>query len=135
MAGALHTGLLAPGRLKDAALLGLSFAKESKISEGRIYCFGESGDACCVYALWVKGERGMVPRLVASFLEIYGIEPAELTLVDMGARRSWLAAAALFFWRCRPLKKLGLWLFARSLAACTQSLEKLVAGVKAGGRP
>lgn len=135
LAAALHTGLLAPGKLKEAALLGLSFAKENQMSGGKIYCFGESSDECRVYALWVKGERDMVPRLVTSFLEVYEIKPAEFTLVDTGGRGGWLAAAGLFFWRTRLLKKLGFWLFTRSLAACARPLEELVAGVKGGRRP
>ncbi len=50
--------------------------------EGRIIPLGNDPAGNSVFALSVKGERGMVHRLVESMLAIYNIPQEEIALVD-----------------------------------------------------
>ena len=71
---------------------------------------GEGCPGNDVYALSVKGERGMVYRLVNSFLGLYGIGENELSLVDSGAGDNFYLLAGLLFCRFHLLAPLGRYL-------------------------
>lgn len=83
LAGAIHSGLLPVGRFPAGKeLWNLHFLNLKKNWEGKILSLGEDRQGNKIYALSVKGERGMINRLVESFLMIYHIPDNELRLVD-----------------------------------------------------
>jgi len=86
LAGAIHTGRLpAGGDPGQSQLWGQPFLN-IKNGEGKIVSLGDDEQGNKIYALSVKGERGMVYRLVDSFLSIYNIPDGELNLVNSGVR-------------------------------------------------
>jgi ferredoxin len=70
-----------------------------KNDPGKVLSLGKDARGNDVYALSVKGERGMVYRLVNSFLGLYGIGENELSLVDSGAGDNFYLLAGLLFCR------------------------------------
>ncbi len=82
LAGAIHTGRLPAGELPVRDQLWDLLSLNIRGGEGKIISLGEDGAGNKVYALSVKGERGMIYRLVESFLRIYNIQDAEMRMVD-----------------------------------------------------
>jgi hypothetical protein len=81
-----------------------------KNDPGKVLSLGKDARGNDVYALSVKGERGMVYRLVNSFLGLYGIGENELSLVDSGAGDNFYLLAGLLFCRFHLLAPLGRYL-------------------------
>ncbi|HOV78648.1 MAG TPA: DUF3189 family protein [Bacillota bacterium] len=102
LAGAIHAGSLPLGREPEASeIWGLQSLNIERCDEGKILSLGSDERGNEIYALSVKGERGMTHRLVESFLEIYGIPEDGFRLVDTGMKDNlyMLAGRALFCFR------------------------------------
>ncbi|MDD4766183.1 MAG: DUF3189 family protein [Desulfotomaculaceae bacterium] len=82
LAGAIHTGRLPAGELPARDQLRDLLSLNIRGGEGSIISLGQDDAGNKVYALSVKGERGMIYRLVESFLRIYNIQEAEMIMVD-----------------------------------------------------
>ena len=82
LAGAIHTGRLPAGELPARDQLWDLLSLNIRDGAGRIISLGQDDAGNKVYALSVKGERGMIYRLVESFLHIYNIPEAEMIMVD-----------------------------------------------------
>lgn len=107
LAGAIHTGRLSAGeRPGQSRLWGQPFLN-IKNGEGNIVALGDDDLGNKIYALSVKGERGMVCRLVESFLSIYDIPEGELNLVDSGVRDNLYLLTGRFLCRSRFFAPLG----------------------------
>lgn len=104
VAGAIHTGRMQAGELPDRGRLRDLLSLNIRGGEGEIISLGEDRFKNKVYALSVKGERGMIYRLVESFMSIYRIPEVEMRMVDNGFKDNiFLQAGKLL---CRS------WLFA-----------------------
>ena len=110
LAGAIHTGRLAAGEKPDKNFWSQPFLSIKKNDPGKVLSLGKDARGNDVYALSVKGERGMVYRLVNSFLGLYGIGENELSLVDSGAGDNFYLLAGLLFCRFHLLAPLGRYL-------------------------
>lgn len=80
VAGAIHTGRLPAGGLPDRDQLWELLSLNIRGGEETIISLGEDDFRNKVYALSVKGERGMIYRLVDSFQRIYKIQ--DMRMVD-----------------------------------------------------
>lgn len=83
-----------------------------------------------IYALSVKGERGMVYRLVESFLCIYSIPEGELGLVDSGVKDNVYLLAGRLLCRSKFLAPLGYFLATIGIGKLYGRLSQLVLDVK-----
>lgn len=107
LAGAIHTGRLpAGGDPGQSRLWGQPFLN-IKNGEGKIVSLGNDEQGNKIYALSVKGERGMVYRLVESFLSIYNIPDGELNLVDSRVRDNLYLLTGRFLCKSKFLAPLG----------------------------
>ncbi len=103
-----------------------------KEDEGKILSLGKDDLGNDVYALSVKGERGMLYRLVDSFLGMYGIGESELNLIDSGIRDNLYLLAGVFFCRLPLLAPLGRPLILAGLKKHYSRLAQLTAEVRMG---
>ncbi len=78
-----------------------------KGEDGKIISLGEDEWGNKIYALSVKGERGMVSRLVKSFLNIYNIPDNKLSLVDCKVRENYFLLLGWFLYRINIFTSLG----------------------------
>lgn len=133
LAGAIHTGRLPAGREPGSSeLWSLPFLNSEKSEEGKIISLGEDGLGNKIYAFSVKGERGMVPRLVKSFLKIYKIPEDELSLLDTGLRDNGFLLAGGLLCRFGLLNPLGRFFIMTGVKKIYGRLTRLVQDVKAG---
>lgn len=131
LAGAIHTGQLPAGREPEVSeLWTLPFMNLKRSREGQILSLGEDGQGNKVYALSVKGEQGMVHRLVQSFLTIYKIPENELSLVDSGVRDNGYLLAGGLLCRLGLTASLGRYLVSLGVKRTYRPLTQLVADVK-----
>lgn len=93
---------------------------------------GKDGLENKIYALWLKGEKGMAYRMVDSFLNLYRLPIEEFYMVDSGVRDNAFLIAGLFFWRMPFFSPLGLYLVRLGLRKEYGALSALVRGVKGG---
>ncbi|BAF59792.1 MAG: DUF3189 family protein [Pelotomaculum sp.] len=133
LAGAIHAGLLtAEGKPERGKLWELPFMNLRKNKEGKIITLGKDVRGSEIFAISVKGERGMVYRLIESFLEMYKIKEGELRLIDSGIKDNWLLLAGLFLCRSNFLSPVGRLLASAGIRKAYGRLAKLVQDVKAG---
>lgn len=133
LAGAMHTGRLPLDREPESSeLWSLPFLNLKKRWEGKVVSLGEDGQGNKIYALSVKGELGMVHRLVESFLRMYKIPESELDLVDSGVRDNGYLLAGGLLCRFNFTAPLGRYLAARGVKKTYDGLTQLVADVKTG---
>lgn len=96
VAGAIHTGKLPAEKDPDPGnLRKLPFLNMQKDEEGKIFGLGKDDCGNDIYALSIKGERGMPYRLVESFLIINKIPRNSLIMVDSGKDNGFLSAGRL----------------------------------------
>ncbi len=107
LAGAIHTGRLPAASVPDQSLLWGQPFLNIRDGEGNILSLGSDEQGDKIYALSVKGERGMVYRLVDSFLNIYNIPEEELNLIDSGVRDNLYLLTGRFLCGTRFLAPLG----------------------------
>lgn len=133
LAGAIHTGRLPAGREPGGSeLWSLPFLNIKKSGEGKIISLGKDGQGNEIYALSVKGERGMVYRMVESFLAIYKIPEDDLSLVDSGVRDNGFLLAGRLLCRSDLLTPLGRFFASIGVKKSYGKLAQLVLDVKTG---
>jgi hypothetical protein len=113
-------------------LWSLPFLNLKKSWQGKIISLGKDGLGNEIYGLSVKGERGMVHRLVESFLSIYKIPEGEVRLVDSGAEDNLLLLAGMLMCRSKFLTPLGRLLASAGIRKPYGGIVGLVLEVKAG---
>ncbi|MDD4335659.1 MAG: DUF3189 family protein [Desulfotomaculaceae bacterium] len=132
LAGAIHTGRLPAGappvREQLWGLLSLNIKGGEKIIS-----LGEDDAGNKVYALSVKGERGMIYRLVESFLSIYNIQEAEMRMVDNKFQDNIFLQSGLLLCRFALLVPLGCLLSGIGLKKLYGELAEWALAVKAAG--
>lgn len=87
---------------------------------------GRDGRGNKVYALWLKGEKGMPYRLIDSFLDLYRLPKEEFYMVDTPARDNTLLVAGQFLRRMPFFSPLGLYLVRLGLKKEYGGLSSLV---------
>lgn len=133
LAGAIHTGRLTAGREPGGSeLWSLPFLSLKNSREGNIISLGKDDLGNEIYALSVKGERGMVYRLVESFLTIHKIPEEELSLVDSGVRDNGFLLVGRFLCRSNFLTPLGRFFASIGVKKTYGRLAQLVLDVRAG---
>ncbi len=131
LAGAIHTGRLpAGGEPGQSQLWGQPFLN-IRNGEGNIVSLGDDEQGNKIYALSVKGERGMVYRLLESFISIYKIPDGELNLVDSGIRDNLYLLAGRLLCGSRFLAPLGYSLATVGIRKIYGRLTQWVLDVKA----
>ncbi|MCL5290496.1 MAG: DUF3189 family protein [Firmicutes bacterium] len=127
VAGAIHTGYL-PVKAEPGVdeLRRLPLPRAKKKSAGRILYHGRDGRGNKVYALWLKGEKGMPYRLIDSFLDLYRLPKEEFYMVDTPARDNALLVAGQFLRRMPLFSPLGLYLVRLGLKKEYGGLSSLV---------
>lgn len=100
--------------------------------EGRIFFLGDDDLGNKIYAVSVKGERGMVLRLVNSFLSIYKIPQDKLYLVDCGISDNCFLLAGRLLLRFNLLAPLGRFFIFGGIKKIYGRLAQLVSEVKDG---
>jgi hypothetical protein len=94
VAGAIHTGKLPEGKDPGAGnFRNLPFLNMKDGGEGKIFVLGKDDRGNDIYALSIKGERGMPYRLVESFLNINKIPRNSLLMVDSRVGDNWFLLA------------------------------------------
>ncbi|HPU35263.1 MAG TPA: DUF3189 family protein [Bacillota bacterium] len=130
LAGTIHTGRLMAGEKPDKNIWSQPFLNIKKNDPGKVLSLGKDARGNDVYALSVKGERGMVYRLVESFLNMYGIGENELSFVDSGAGDSFFLLAGLYCCRFPLLVPLGRYLISTGLKKHYGRLSQLTVDVQ-----
>ncbi|NLI11898.1 MAG: DUF3189 family protein [Peptococcaceae bacterium] len=130
LAGAIHTGRLPAGRVPGKSQLWGQLFLNIRDGEGNVVSLGSDEQGDKIYALSVKGERGMVHRLVESFQSIYNIPEDELNLVDSGVRDNLYLLAGRLLCGSRFLAPLGYSLAAAGIKKIYGRLAELVHDVK-----
>ena len=85
-----------------------------------------------IYALSVKGERGLPYRLVESFLRIYQIPRSNLLMVDSGVSDNWFLLAGCLLNRTGLSAPLGRFFTYTGIKNLYGELTRLSTGVKDG---
>ena len=138
LAGAIHTGSLPIGKKPGGSFWRLPFLNFKENGEGqdngagKILSLGKDSQGNDVYALSVKGERGMIYRLVESFLGMYEIKESELSLIDSGVRDNLYLLAGSFFCRSNYLAPLGRYLTSIGVKKHYGRLSQLVSEITTG---
>lgn len=133
LAGAIHTGRVPFGTEQAGReIWSLPFLNLKKSWEAKIIPLGEDNQGNKIYALSVKGERGMVYRLIQSFLHMYKIPAEELRLVDSGFRDNGFLLAGGVLGRLNVLAPLGRFLVSLGLKKMYGPMSFLVKEVKTG---
>ncbi|MFX4263683.1 DUF3189 family protein [Pelotomaculum propionicicum] len=133
LAGAIHTGRIPAGELPSREQLWDLLSLNTRGGEGKIISLGEDDYRNKVYALSVKGERGMVYRLVESFLSIYKIPEAELRMVDSKFKENIFLKSGKMLCRFAVLAPLGFLLARTGIKYLYGGLARWALEVKAGG--
>ncbi|MDD4237933.1 MAG: DUF3189 family protein [Desulfotomaculaceae bacterium] len=133
VAGAIHTGRLPAGKDPGAGnFRNLPFLNMQDGEEGRIFVMGKDGHGNEIYALSIKGERGMPYRLVESFLRINKIPRSNLLMVDSGVGDNFYLLAGRFFNRSGFLAPLGWFLTYTGIKKLYGELTRLSTVVRDG---
>lgn len=131
VAGAIHTGRLTASLVqKPGNYRKLPFSNMRSGSEGEIFVIGRDDRGNDIYALSIKGERGMPYRLIDSFLEMYQIERGELLIVDTGVGDNWLLLAGRLLDRLGFPAPLGHFFTCAGIKKLYMELARLSVGVK-----
>lgn len=133
LAGAIHTGCLPVGRKPGGSeLWNLPFLNLRKSREGKIISLGKDEQGNEIYALSVKGERGMIYRLVESFLTVYKIPESELRLIDSGVRDNGFLLVGRLLCRSDLFTPFGRFLASVGIKKTYSGLTQLVLDIKSG---
>jgi hypothetical protein len=100
--------------------------------EGKIFVLGKDDCGNDIYALNIKGERGMPYRLVESFLRINKIPPNSLIIVDSGVKDNWFLFAGCLLKRIGLITSLGRFFTYTGIKKLYGTLTRLRGGVKDG---
>lgn len=133
VAGSIHTGRMPAGGLPEPDQLRDLLFLNIKGGEGKIISLGEDDNRNKVYALSVRGERGMVYRLVESFLNIYNIPAAEMRMADNTFRDNIFLQSGKLLCRSAFLTPLGTLLAGIGIKKLYGGLARWALEVKAGG--
>lgn len=133
LAGAIHTGRLPAGELPARDQLWDLLSLNIRDGEGKIISLGEDDAGNKVYALSVKGERGMIYRLVESFLRIYNIQEAEMRMVDNNFQDNIFLKSGKLLCRFALLAPLGCLLSSIGIKKLYGGLAEWALAVKAAG--
>lgn len=133
LAGAIHTGRIPAEELPSREQLRELLSLNIKGGEGKIISLGEDVYRNKVYALSVKGERGMVYRLVESFLSIYKIPEVELRMVDGKLKENILLKSGKILCRFAVFAPLGILLAGTGIKYLYGGLTRWALEVKSGG--
>lgn len=133
LAGAIHTGSLPLGREPSGSeIWNLWFMNMKKGEEGKIIALGKDEWDNEIYALSVKGERGMPFRLVKSFLSIHEISEDKLSFVDTGLNDNLLILAGKMFRQVSFLIPAGQFLTLLGIKKFYPRLTNLVIDIRTG---
>lgn len=133
LAGAIHTGNLPLERDPTSReIWNQQFMNTRKTEEGKIIPLGKDEWENEIYALSVKGERGMPFRLVSSFLSMHKIPEDKLSLIDTGLRDNLFIAAGKILIKIKIFIPLGKYLTFLGVKKCYPTLSKLVFDIRSG---
>ncbi|WP_192895243.1 DUF3189 family protein [Pelotomaculum sp. FP] len=133
VAGAIHTGRLPAGKDPGAvSFRELPFLNMQDGGEGEIFVIGKDDRGNDIYALSIKGERGMPHRLVESFLRIYKIPRGNLLMIDSGVGDNFFLLAGRLLNRAGFLAALGRFFTYTGIKKMYGELTRLSAGVRDG---
>lgn len=133
LAGAIHTGRLPAGKEPEQGeLWSLPFLNSKNIPEGKITYLGDDTQGNKIYGLNVKGEQGIVHRMVESFLYIHKIPQEQVNLIDSGIRDNGLLLAGGLFCRFNITGSFGRYLTTLGVKKTYDGLTRLVADVQKG---
>jgi hypothetical protein len=131
VAGAIHTGRLPAGKDPGAgSFRELPFLNMQDGGEGEIFIIGKDDRGNDIYALSIKGERGMPHRLVESFLRLYKIPRSSLLMVDSGVGDNLFLLAGRLLNRVGFLASLGRFFTYTGIKKIYGELTRLTAGVR-----
>jgi hypothetical protein len=131
LAGAIHTGRLSLKKQDTGNYPDLPFLNIRSGGEGEIFVMGRDEWGNDVYALSVKGERGMPYRLVDSFLRIYQINRGNVLVVDSGVGDNWFLLTGRLLGRLGFPAPLGRFFTCAGIKKLYGELSRLIAEVKA----
>ncbi len=133
LAGAIHTGRLRAGELPDRRQLRELLSLNIKGGKNRIIPLGEDRAGNKVYALSIKGERGMAHRLVESFLRIYDFQKDEVRMADNRLTDNVFLWSGKLLYSFAPLTTLGCLLIRIGVKQLYGELTGWALAVKAAG--